>query len=373
MSSATQRPAVLQVILSREFAGTERQVAELAQAIGERGWRSLIAARADISRDARRVFDSAAQVVDLRGDSRAGLASAVALVLRHERAAVVNGHLGAGTAAALGAGILAGVPVVSTLHFIAPRHSQARTAALQRPVYRAMLRRLDAVIAVSNAVGDYALTAVRAHGPPVHVVRNGLRDLPAPDQRSRAASGAEPVVLFVGRLSPEKQVALLIEAMSNGPPNARLWIAGEGQERERLRRLADQLMPGRVALLGFVSDIEGLMQRASVLAVPSRGEGFGLVALEAMRAALPVVGFAAGALPEIVEDGVTGLLAERGNVSQLSAVLRRILADPALASSLGAAGQRRFRRLFTADRMAAETEAVYQAVIRRRTAAPVSA
>jgi glycosyltransferase involved in cell wall biosynthesis len=373
VNASVHRPTALQVVLSREFAGTERQVAELAHALGERGWRSIIAARAEVADEARRCFGADAELITLSGRPTAGLAPALARIIRRERVNVVNGHLGIGTAAALGASRLVGVPVVSTVHFIAPRHTQVRTAALQRPVYRAMLRRMDGVIAVSNAVAESARAAVGAGGPPVHVVHNGIRDVAGSNRDRHLNSASQQVVLFVGRLSPEKQPALLIEAMSSGPASTRLLIAGRGPQRERLRRLGDQLMPGRVELLGFVDDVDSVLRGASVLAIPSRAEPFGLVALEAMRAAVPVVGFAAGALPEIVEDGVTGLLVESGSVAGLWSALRRLLDDRALAKRLGLAGRRRFTRQFTAERMAAETESLYEAVIRRRHAAPVPA
>src|SRR2546422_35052 len=84
-----------------------------------------------------------------QGDSAARVAPDLARLVRRERVDVINGHLGNGTAAAVAAGLLTGVGVVGTMHFIAPRHTNTRTAPLQRPVYRAMLRRLDAIIAVS--------------------------------------------------------------------------------------------------------------------------------------------------------------------------------------------------------------------------------
>src|SRR5207244_13047130 len=122
------------------------------------------------------------------------------------------------------------IPAVSTLHFIAPRHAQSRSARVQRPVYRAMLRRMDAIIAVSDAVRSYALEARGAGGPSVYVVHNGLHDVVATAADERLIAPPEGVVLYAGRLSPEKQPALLMEAMAPLRVHARLWLAGRGPE-----------------------------------------------------------------------------------------------------------------------------------------------
>jgi glycosyltransferase involved in cell wall biosynthesis len=368
------KPTALQVVLSRELAGTERHVIELARALRERGWRSLVVARCDASPDVRAAYAAAGELIALPRGPAPSLTPLLARLIRREHVDVVNGHLGNGSLAALGAARMAGVAAVSTVHFVEPRHSQARTALMQRPAYRLMLRRMDAIIAVSNAAGAATLAELGTGGPTIHVVHNGIGEIvPASPGDRGAARPAERVVLFAGRLTSEKRPALLIEAMARLPVPARLWIAERGPERERLRRLAQDLMPGRVDMLGFVADIDRLLRRADVLAVPSRAEGFGLVALEAMRAEVPVVGFRAGALPEVVDDGVTGLLVAEGDVAALAAALARITTDRRLAKRLGRAGRAAFETRFTAARMAQHTELVYEAACRYRRPAAISA
>src|SRR5205823_8805323 len=128
---------------------------------------------------------------------------------------------------------------------------------------------------------------------------------------------------YVGRLSPEKGVEELIEAARGLP----LRVVGDG--------------PLRVPTAGFVppGELGPWYERAAVVAAPSRREGYGVVAREAMAWGRPVVATSVGGLPEAIEDGVTGLLVPPGDVGALERALRRLLEDAALRERLGAAAR----------------------------------
>jgi phosphatidylinositol alpha-1,6-mannosyltransferase len=135
------------------------------------------------------------------------------------------------------------------------------------------------------------------------------------------------------------------------PP--RLVIAGDGDDRPRLEALAATLgLAGHVLFTGFVSEatLAELYDRAAVFVMPSRGEGFGLVYLEAMRAGRPCVAARASAAAEIVADGETGLLVDPLDPDAIAGALSRLLAAPELARAMGEAGRRRLERLFTPRR-----------------------
>jgi glycosyltransferase involved in cell wall biosynthesis len=102
------------------------------------------------------------------------------------------------------------------------------------------------------------------------------------------------------------------------------------------------------------------MAAADLFAMPSLGEPFGLVYLEAMAMGLPVVALDSGGTPEVVEHGVTGLLSQPGDASQLTTNLLTLLADPERRKNMGDAGRRRVEAYFATPRMAADTSAVYQ-------------
>jgi len=162
-----------------------------------------------------------------------------------------------------------------------------------------------------------------------------------------AAPGAHlpPRLPAAGNLGPR------LPAAGNVQP--RLVIAGDGDDRPRLEALAATLgLAGRVLFTGFVSEatLAELYARAAVFVMPSRGEGFGLVYLEAMRAGRPCVAARASAAAEIVADGETGLLVDPLDPDAIAGALGRLLAAPELARAMGEAGRRRLERLFTPGR-----------------------
>jgi phosphatidylinositol alpha-1,6-mannosyltransferase len=175
------------------------------------------------------------------------------------------------------------------------------------------------------------------------------------DPRVLAQAG-EGFVLIVGRLASTERYKgheALIDAvamLANERAPLRLVVTGEGEDRARLAAHAAALgVDDRVCFTGFVdaSTLAALYERCSVFAMPSDGEGFGLVYLEAMRAAKPCVALAdSAAAAEIIIEGVTGCLVEPG-VESLSSTLRELLTNPAAAARLGAAGRERWERDFT--------------------------
>jgi phosphatidylinositol alpha-1,6-mannosyltransferase len=174
-------------------------------------------------------------------------------------------------------------------------------------------------------------------------------------------------LLIVGRMAATERYKghyLLLEALTRlaaqrqrspaaaaSPP--RLIVAGDGDDRPRLEELARQLgLAGQVLFTGFVSEatLAELYRRAAVFVMPSRGEGFGMVYLEAMRAGKPCVAARETAAAEVVADGETGLLVDALDAGELAAALARLLAAPELARALGEAGRRRFEQVFTPRR-----------------------
>ena len=169
----------------------------------------------------------------------------------------------------------------------------------------------------------------------------------------------EASVLVVGRMSSAERYKghdELLEcwnAVLREVPNAQLVVAGQGDDLTRLREKASALgLEHSVFFLGFVSDgtLEALRQRVALFALPSRGEGFGIVYLEAMRAGLACIGGANDAAADVIVNGETGLLVDPLDRSALSDAIVRLLRSPELRASYGAAGKRRFDAEFTFER-----------------------
>jgi glycosyltransferase involved in cell wall biosynthesis len=163
----------------------------------------------------------------------------------------------------------------------------------------------------------------------------------------------------------EKGIDVAIEAFDSlraDYPGARLLIAGDGPVREQLEPgLAGRGLDGAVEFLGWRSPdaIAGLIEEASIVLVPSRSEGFGLIALEGMLGARPVVASRVGGLPEVLgADG--GLLVEPDDPGALAGAIGSLLADPAHAQSLAAVGRGRALSRFSLRRCVDDHEALYR-------------
>lgn len=165
-------------------------------------------------------------------------------------------------------------------------------------------------------------------------------------------------LLIVGRMASGERYKGHDEILAALPriPGARLVVAGDGDDRPRLEARAAELgLEGRVTFTGFVSEatLAELYRRAAVFVMPSLGEGFGLVYLEAMRAGKPVVAARGSAADEVVADRETGFLVDRGDPEELASVLGRLLASPDLARRMGEAGRSRWRERFSLERFQA--------------------
>jgi glycosyltransferase involved in cell wall biosynthesis len=237
----------------------------------------------------------------------------------------------------------AGKPFVVTLHGsgTAGRFSDVELARRHPTVVRALLRPARAVICVSETVAS----AMRAAGVAnVTVIPNGVRIPEAPGPPAQP-----PEVLYLGRLSPEKNIDTLVAAVGD----LNLVIAGDGPLRE--------LVPNALGAVPH-AEAERLLGRASVLVAPCEREGFGLAAAEAMAFGRPVVAAAGGGLLELVDDE-TGILVAPRDVTALREAVQKLLADPQLSSRLGAAGRERARERWGWGAVIDETLAVYESVV----------
>ena len=185
-----------------------------------------------------------------------------------------------------------------------------------------------------------------------------------------------PLILFAGRLAPQKGVADLLTALDllqYGMPELRTLIVGDGPLRSQLEEIAHAFeLDGKVRFLGHSNDVPRLLAAADLLVLPSLYEGLPNVVLEAMRFAKPVVATAAPGTTEVVVDGSTGLLVPPGDPPALARAMRTLLRDPDLGRRLGAAGRARVETEFRADTMIQRFASLYEelAMARQATARP---
>ena len=356
---------VLHVMRMTGVAGSENHLRVLLPHLRSHGWESDVLIPAPRP-DALREFASTlatdqckVTVVPMRGHLSPRLIVTLARLLRSGRYAVVHAHLLHADWHLAIAGLAAPeVPIVSTKHGRDP----FRRSLPVRVLDRAMARRYAALIAISDSLREFTLRWTRPTCPVV-TVQYGLE--PPAGGRPHRIEAETPTVLAVARLIGWKRLDVLIRAMepiTAAVPGARLLIAGGGPERESLERLVEARgLTGSVSLLGRRGDVRELMSSAWLLGHPAESEGFGLVLLEAMSAGLPIVAARAGAIPEVVLDGVTGTLVTPGDPSELADAVIRMLRDVDWRRRAADAGFNRLIVEFSPERMARETAQVYAA------------
>jgi len=156
--------------------------------------------------------------------------------------------------------------------------------------------------------------------------------------KSTLGIGEEKIILYTGRLSQEKGVDFLIHAYATLPVSvlARLYILGDGPDRQRLLDLIEQLhLGGRVVMVPGVEDVSSFLQISDIFVMPSRFEGLSNSILEAMACGVPVIATRVTGNVDLIEDGVTGLLVSPGDVRELAGALATILANPEKGKDLG--------------------------------------
>jgi glycosyltransferase involved in cell wall biosynthesis len=254
-------------------------------------------------------------------------------------------------------GALTGVPVrVSTKHGFNEFRENPGFALGDR----AIATFAHAHIAISRGLARYLEEVEGFDGASFEIVHYGIE----PDGAPRSYDGDGPRLLCVGRLIPIKGHIVLLRAFAEAReqiPDLRLDLAGRGPLEPALRALAKELeVDDAIRFLGYVAPVQRAIEDAAIVVVPSMGEGFGMVALEAMERARPVIAAEIGGLGELVEEDVTGLLVPPGEADPLAQAIVRLAGDLPRAAEMGEAGRRRALEQFLQERCTDRTELVYR-------------
>jgi phosphatidylinositol alpha-1,6-mannosyltransferase len=258
-------------------------------------------------------------------------------------------------------------PVASTMCFAAPRlksivctHGVEVWEPLTR-MRRMALRRADVVLAPSKYTADHVAAIQRVATQKIRVLPWALDpqfEALAPQSGKAAAPENFPegrVVLTVGRWRADERYKGMDTLITALPrllprwPELQLAAVGDGDDREWLEDLAEETGVKRhVHFLSGLSYVElaTCYAHCEIFALPSKGEGFGLVYLEAMACGKPVIGGAHGGAPEVIDDGKTGYLVPHGDAAQLATAIETLLADPALEQEMGRRGKQRVENEF---------------------------
>lgn len=293
---------------------------------------------------------------------------------------IVHTHKYKDTILAAPAARWCGVPVViRTVHGLSEPFMGAQALRmnayewLERQVHARMV---DTIIGVSKQIEGRARAGKQ--GSHVTCIHNGIEleertaadDCRAAKRRELGLTDDICAIGAVGRLTAVKGLeTLLLAARQLLDENQKVCVVliGDGPLRETLEARAVELgIRQNLALLGYREDTDELMQAVDIYALPSLSEGIPMALLEAMAAGKPVAASRVGGIPEVVEDGVSGLLVEPSNPAEWAMKCRQLIRNPHMAQKMGLAARTRVEQEFSAAKMAERVSALYRQSVTRR-------
>ncbi|WP_018503336.1 glycogen synthase [Parafrankia discariae] len=309
--------------------------------------------------------------------------SMAAAVDRAGGADVVHSHTWYTNLAGHLTSLVRGIPHVMTAHSLEPRRPWKAEQLgggyrLSSWCERVAISAAAAVVAVSEGMRADILDAYPEVDPGrVHVIRNGIdTDEYTPDDRTdvlerHGVDPGRPSVVFVGRITRQKGLPVLLRAAARLDPSAQLVLCAGAPDTPELLAEVTELVDGLRAsrdgviwLSGMLAkpEVIQLLSHATVFACPSVYEPLGIVNLEAMACGTAVVASRVGGIPEVVASGETGLLVPPDDPAALAAAINEVLADPGRAAAMGRAGRDRAVAEFGWPAVAERTARLYEQV-----------
>lgn len=267
------------------------------------------------------------------------------------------------------AAMLARVPIVIGTEV----NIYERKQPLHRAAERWLMQHTDAVVASAESVREFYIKQVSAEPDKVAVIYNAVDWSQLDANRSRDQLRAEfgvpldaPLAGIIARLTEQKAHRVLFEALASSPELAalHLLVVGDGELRDDLKRRVEQLgLAGRVHFAGARRDLGNILGAIDMFLMPSLWEGLPLSLVLAMGANLPVVASRVAGIPEVVRDGVSGLLVKPGDAADLASALVRLLEDGDLRRRLGQAASDFVRPRFGVDGYITSVAALYDSLL----------
>ena len=366
-----KRIRVLQLITELTPAGAEKCVYELATRLDKRIFDVAVAAlQGGAMVDRLEQAGVETLVLGMRGKWDIPRLTRLPGLIRRWRPDVLHTHLfHADFAGRIAALLVGGVRTVHTVHI-----AETRFRPWQFAFAKLAAETCEKIVAVSPSARDHHAERTGLDVDRYMVIPNGIdvdtysRD--AATRRSLRGLWSVPadefLIAFVGRLDRQKGLDTLLEAMgilASRHHAPRLVIAGQGPQRGLLERfIAESPVGGNVMALGFTDDVPGLLSAADALVMPSRWEGFGLAAAEAMAASLPVIATGVAGLRDVVTDA-TAIIVSKDDSGALARAMEQLAEDVDLRRTLGRAGRRRVLELFNISDTIAAHDKLYRQVV----------
>lgn len=352
--------------------GAERALVEIVKRLDREVWEPFVAVISPPGALAKELEAAGIEVVSLHA-SRWSYVWAVwklFLLLRKQRPAIVQSFLFHANIASRLAGFFARVPI---------RNSGVRVAERRFNMHRTLDWLTQALatkyVCVSRRVAEFSVQEGRIDETKVLVIPNGVdvkrfSNAPPTDLSKFGIPSHSKILLFVGRLDPQKGLEVLIAAWSrivDEFPEWRLVIAGRGPSQNELMELVkDCEITGNVHLVGFVDEPAGLYRAADFFVLPSLWEGMPNAVLEAMAAGLPIVATDVEGIDELVQPERNGMVVPVGDGDSLADALKSMMNDEARRTAMGKTSQLICGESFTWDRSSRRYEELFQEQLRSR-------
>jgi glycosyltransferase involved in cell wall biosynthesis/cellulose synthase/poly-beta-1,6-N-acetylglucosamine synthase-like glycosyltransferase len=352
---------VVHLVIALEIGGLEVVVANLARQVGRRFQLHVICLEG-LGPIASKVQHSGVAVEVIGRPDTSILRSVLRLRRRLKalRPDVIHTH----NEKAHIRGALASLVLFQAPALVHTRHGETRATGWAAFANRLAVWRSGFIVSVS----EKASAISRAEGAPAwrtRIIRNGIDMSILPVAPREDASRSR--VVAIGRLTPVKDFATMLRAariVADADPAFHLDVIGDGPSRPALERLRHELRLQRhVTFHGASNNVMGVLSGARLFVQSSLSEGISLTLLEAMAGGVPIVATDVGGTPEVLEDGVTGMLVSPGDPAAFAAAMLRVLHDDRLAESMSTAARTRAERDFNVDKMTASYEALYEEAV----------
>jgi glycosyltransferase involved in cell wall biosynthesis len=379
----TQKANICHITKTTGVAGSERHLLTLLTSLDKAKFQTtlilLVEQDKPLDDYVRQFEEGGVQVkrVLIRGDVDPLLIWELFRFLREESFDLVHTHLIHADLYGTLAAKLSGVPII-----VSTKHND--NAFRRHPLYAFLDRLASKFVDRSIVISDHLkrffvkvegldpakMTRIYYGLDPAWVhVRSLEQDKPVSAREELGIPPDAPLAGIIARLIPQKGHTYLLAAFAKAIealPEARLLVVGDGYLRGDLETQVGELQATRLIFTGWRDDIPRIMADLNLLILPSLWEGFGLVLLEAMVMGKPIVASRVSAIPEIVVDGVTGLLVPPRDPKALAEAIIALLQDREQAEAMGQAGRERVERYFSVQRMVQQTEALYEELIREK-------
>jgi glycosyltransferase involved in cell wall biosynthesis len=373
LTTHAPRIKLLKMLTNLNFGGTERQVANLVSRIDPSRFDLHLACfsnSGELQRDVEhlQIPRPEFKISRLYSPGTFRQAGRFAQYIRRNHIQIVHTYGFYPNVFAIPAARVAGAVIIASI-----RDTGDGLTSVQRRIQKLVCKMADCVLVNAEAIRK-TLVAEGYRQDNILVIRNGI-NLPAfrenrSDGELRNSLGlprSARMVLVFARLNQLKGVDYFLDAAVSVAarfPDVHFVIAGGGAHRKALEEHALQLgLADRVVFTGFRTDIPALLSEATLSVLPSLSEGLSNSLLESMAAGVPAIATRVGGNPEVIEDGVTGLLVPARDARSLAEAMSLVLGDSELAARLGEAGPRRVAQYFSVERTVSETEQLYRKLV----------